>query len=472
MRTRLLILGLVLAGSTALSGAPTIQALLPSSGSAGDTVRIFGKDLAAAGVETAVTFGGVAADVVQARPWSIVTKVPDGLIPGANDVVVSVGDAQSDPATFTVFAPALPSIETIVPAEGYPGTPVKIIGANLGRLLSQVTVKFGEAEAAGWVWGNQVFTRVPDMPSGDVQLTVLVGGVASNPLPFRVKDLPAPVIGEIDPPSGRPGRIVAIHGDNFATPALRGSYVKVYFGVGASDATQAPILYRSLDLIAVIVPNIAPGMVTITVDVDGRVAEKPDAFEVTAPPPPVVASMSPTVGTPGMNVIITGKNLGTVVSNVEVAFYGGDGAEPVPATSVTPAFWGAVIFTTVPIGAKTGPVKVTVDGVEAAETPIFTVVDIPTPAITEIEPARGPAGTQVVIKGENLSAGTFLPKVTFAGVKAFAIYFPGWTWGTIHHDPMIAAIVPPTLAPGDVDVVVTVGGIASAPATFTVTPTP
>jgi len=362
-----------------------------------------------------------------------------------------------------------PAIETIIPAEGYPGTPVKISGTNLGLLLSRVTVKFGEAESAGVVWGKQVYTNVPHMPAGDVDLSVLVGGVASNALPFRVKDLPSPAIGEIDPASGRPGTVAYIHGENFATPALRGSFVKVYFGVGATDATRAQILYRSLDVIAVGVPNIAPGRTAITVDVDGRVAEKPDAFEVIAPPPPIVDSIAPDLGTAGTRIAIRGKNLGSVVSKIEVSFSGGEGAEPVPATASTVAFWGTVIFTTVPAGAQTGPVKVTVDGVEAAGAPIFTVVEIPAPAISEITPAEGPIGTKVLIKGENLSAGALLPQVFFGGVKAFSVYFPGWSWGPIRHEPMIAAIVPRGLAPGAVDVVVSVGGVASAPAMFNVT---
>ncbi|MBN1421118.1 MAG: IPT/TIG domain-containing protein [Planctomycetes bacterium] len=475
MRKWLSVLGIVLVGSTALAGTPTIRAILPDTGSAGDSVWIIGRDLAARGAETTVTFDGIAADAMHARPWSIVAKVPAGTALGEIDVVVTVtpdeGEpAVSEPATFTVVERGVPEIEAIEPVEGYPGTPVTITGTNFGRLLSRVTVKLGEAETMGCVWGGRIYARVPrDLPAGEVSVTVIVGDAESNVVSFTVKAFPDPVIADIVPAEGPVGTIVKISGENFTTVGCRCGELMVLFG-----EAEARVLYRRSDVIAAVVPaGLVPDTtVDVTVDVDGRVAVLEDGFTVTPPPPPSIESIAPDHGTPGTIVRIEGQNLGGPDSEVVVTFAGGEAAEKVRVNTR-----GTVILAVVPVGAETGAIAVTVDGADATAPEggvVFTVDPIPQPVIDEIAPAEGPVGTRVVIEGSNFSAGVLKPSVTFGGIEAKAYLRPGWSWGRHPVAPAIVAIVPEGLEPGEtpVDVVVTVGDVASDPGAFTVTAPP
>jgi len=474
MHRWLLVLGVVLIGSTALAGAPTIGAIVPDSGSAGDTVRIIGKNLAARDAETTVTIGGATAEVLRACPWSIAVKVPaiEGLtLPAEVQVIVTVDPAEGDPLssepeTFTIVERGKPAIEKIVPAEGYPGTAVKIVGTSLSRSGAKVTVKFGGAETSGLVWRNQVYTRVPkDLTTpGDVPVTVVVGDVESNAVTFTVKAFPDPIIDGVDPAEGPPGTIVKITGDNFTTAGRRGGALTVKFG-----EAEAKVIYRRDGVIVAIVPAglVADTTVDVTVDVDGRSAVKAGAFKVLAPPPPSVESISPAHGTAGTAVRIKGKSLDGSDA-VEVTI-GGKAAEKVIVSNR-----GTLIIAIVPVGAATGEgaVTVTVDGV-AATGPDgglkFTVDPIEKPVIESLTPATGPAGTKVVIKGTDFTAGVLKPVVTFGGIEAKSYFRRGWSWGRHHVPPAIVAIVPEGLTEGAVGVVVTVGDAASDPSPFTVT---
>jgi len=96
-------------------GAPTISALSPDSGSAGKTIDIEGADLydlsglgpnalpsSLRGRLPRVTFGELRSWFVFPIVGGLRAVVPFGARAGRADVVVTLGDAKSDPATFTV----------------------------------------------------------------------------------------------------------------------------------------------------------------------------------------------------------------------------------------------------------------------------------------------------------------------------------------------------------------------------------
>ncbi len=163
---------------------------------------------------------------------------------------------------------------------------------------------------------------------------------------------------------------------------------------------------------------------------------------------PAIAGISPVSGAVGISATITGTNFGTTQGNSTVTFNG---------TSATATTWNATSITaTVPTGATTGNVVVTVGG-QASNGVSFTVT-VPAPTITSLNPNSGAAGTSVIITGTNFGTTQGNSTVTFNGAAATAA-----SWSTTS----ITATVPTGATTGNV--VVTVGGQASNGVSFTVT---
>lgn len=110
------------------------------------------------------------------------------------------------------------------------------------------------------------------------------------------------------------------------------------------------------------------------------------------------------------------------------------------------------IIATAAAGATTGNVTVVEPGGNLITPQVFKVI----PSASKFSPASGPVGTPVVITGMSLTQAT---GVSFGGVKATSF--------TVNSDTQITATVPAGAKTGKVTVV-TKGGSASAPGTFTV----
>jgi len=332
-----------------------------------------------------------------------------------------------------------PSITGLSPTSGPVGTSVTITGTNFGASQGTSTVTFNGTAATPMSWSaTSIVVPVPAGASAG-NVVVTVGGVASNGVVFTV--IPPPSITSLSPNSGPVGASVTITGANFG------------FTIGTStvtfNGTAATPTSWSTTSIVVTVPNAATnGNVVVMV---GGVASNGAAFTVL--PTPSITSLSPTSGPWGTSVTITGSNFGATQGTSAVTFNG---------TGGTPTSWSATsIVVTVPSasvaggGAFTGPVVVTVNGV-VSNGVTFTV----TPSISSLSPTSGPTGTSVTILGGGFGAPQGTSTVTFNGIAAVPTQ---WSQSAI--------IVPVPSAASSGNVVVTVGGVASNGAPFTVTPT-
>ena len=160
---------------------------------------------------------------------------------------------------------------------------------------------------------------------------------------------------------------------------------------------------------------------------------------------PIISSISPSSGLVGSIVTITGSNFG---STGTVTFNG--------VTAATNGWIATSLNATVPIGATSGGVVVTSGGL-SSNPQAFTVTSIPSPLITSLTPNMGPVDTVVTVAGSNFGGSIGTSTVTFNGIAASPT---GWT------PTSITVPVPPTATTGNV--IVTVGGVASNPMTFTV----
>src|SRR6266566_4804826 len=167
---------------------------------------------------------------------------------------------------------------------------------------------------------------------------------------------------------------------------------------------------------------------------------------------PTITSLTPNTGAVGSSIVIAGSNFGSNKGSSTVKFNG---------TTATTTSWGASSITaTVPPGATTGNVVVTVSGSSSNGAP-FTVTAAP--SITSLTPNTGAVGSSIVIAGSNFGPSRGNGNVKFNGTSATTIT----SWGA----SSITATVPSGATTGNV-VVTAAGGVASAGVTFTVTAAP
>ncbi|MDW8217865.1 MAG: FG-GAP-like repeat-containing protein, partial [Acidobacteriota bacterium] len=158
-----------------------------------------------------------------------------------------------------------------------------------------------------------------------------------------------------------------------------------------------------------------------------------------------ITSFTPTSGSVGTVVTITGTNFANVT---RVTFNG------VSATFTVNS--PTQITATVPTGATTGPIAVTTpDGTTATSQTPFVVVQPPT--ITSFAPTSGVVGTAVTITGTNFEGAT---GVTFNGLSARF---------TVRGGDQVTATVPVGATTGPI-AVTTPGGTATSRTNFTVVP--
>jgi len=406
--------------------------------------------LATVATADSVTFTGgtgyTVRDVVPAPPNAkMITEDQIQSAAGTTSASATLSPSSAWGAVLASFKPAngagpTPTITSLSQTGGAVGVSITITGTNFGASQGTSTVTFNGTSATVSNWSaTNIITSVPaGATTGPVVVTV--GGVQSNGITFTV--VPAPSISGINPTSGPLGTPVTITGANFGSS--QGSSTVTFNGLNAGTATT-----WSAGSISIPVPNGASsGNVVVTVL---GTASNGVAFTVTTAGPSI-SGLSLTQGPVGAGFTINGANFGSSQGTSTATLNGA----PLTVTS-----WITnMINVTVPPGATTGNVVVTVGGV-ASNGVLFTVT--PPPAITGINPISGPIGTNVIITGTNFgpTVGTIQSFVTFNGIQTRA---SNWS------DTSITAPVPSGATTGNV--LVNVGGVPSNGVVFTVTPPP
>ncbi len=172
--------------------------------------------------------------------------------------------------------------------------------------------------------------------------------------------------------------------------------------------------------------------------------------------PPVIATMSPSSAGVGASVTINGTYFGTSQASSTVTFNG------VPTTVSS---WSDVqIVTSVPSGATTGPLVITVNGANS-NSPQFDLTA--TPVITSISPSSATAGTVLTIAGTNFGDAADSVAVNFPE----NVYPPPPALTPISRSQTSITVAVPNAATSG-NVIVVVDGVSSAGSAFTFIPTP
>ncbi len=445
--------GVAAANSFDVAAVATATSTSPNSGNATTTAN---GDLLLGSVATAdsVTFtagtGYTMRDSVPAPPSTkLITEDQIQTAAGSASASATLSASSNWGAVLASFKPASggggagPTITSLSPTSGAVGTSVTITGTNFGSSVGSSTVTFNGTPATTISSWSMTSIIVP-VPAGATTgpVVVTVGGAPSNGVTFTV--ILTPNITSLNPTSGPIATSVTIAGSNFG--GSQSTSTVTFNGISAGMATS-----WSATSIVINVPNGATtGNVVVTVS---GVQSNGVLFTVTSPGPSI-SSLSLTQGPVGATLTVNGSNFGTTQGSSTVTFFNG-----VQATAF--ANWSTSNFdVTVPAGATTGNVVVTVGGVQSNGV-TFTVT--PPPNITSINPTSGPIGTNVIISGTNFgpTVGTIQSFVTFNGTQTRA---SNWT------DTSITAPVPTGATTGNV--LVNVGGVPSNGVVFTVTPPP
>ena len=157
------------------------------------------------------------------------------------------------------------------------------------------------------------------------------------------------------------------------------------------------IYYSTLLLVGLLLFNCSK-------DDDSKKPDNPDANELN------ITALSVTQGKEGDPVTLTGTGFSTTASANTVTF-GGTEAE---VSSSTPTS----ISTSVPVGAQTGKIQVTVDGSTVTSEATFTVLESqPDFVITDFEPKEGSPGDFVTITGMNFGISAQGVDIFFNGTQ-------------------------------------------------------
>ena len=431
---RVSVLGLVAAESETDFTVPNPSVLnfTPSEAAPGETVRIEGENFSTTNEENAITFaGGAPATPSLSTERALTVTVPECAVTGRVSVDVNILKSTSKD-NFTVTGTektpsAAPWISGVSPkSRERANLPVTIRGRYFSTTPEKNIVRFGGGAKASVDKStfSEIQTYVP-VGAKTGHLTVTVNGqrgvswfefelVGTDPAPHPdgEKDYP-PTITKVDPLEGGADLDVRITGTGFSTTPLENT---VTFGGGV----EAEVLNAQERTLVVKVPQGArTGRINVTIN--GQTATSGKAFVVSggalSPTAPVVSSFTPNTGDPGTDVTITGQNFSSTPTATSVAFGGVDAAVPSVSTPTS-------ITVSVPQGAQTGPIRVTVNGETGTSTTNFTVPEAegppsgPVPVIVTFVPDTGEPETEVVITGQNFSDTPAANSVAFGGVNA------------------------------------------------------
>jgi hypothetical protein len=225
------------------------------------------------------------------------------------------------------------------------------------------------------------------------------------------------------------------------------------------DGLTAVFTTNSTTQISAVVPATATGaaQIAVTETAPTTHTETLSGFDTPGTACPVtVSGFNPTTGVVGTSVVISGTGFS---AGATVKFN---------QTSATAVVVNSAnqITATVPPGATTGPIRVTVSGNTARSSGVFTVVPVPAPTITSFTPTFGPTGTSVVITGTNFSGTVGATSFTTTGVtfNNVAATF------VVNSATQITATVPSTATTGPIKVT-TPAGSATSTTNFTVSKT-
>ncbi|MCU1241416.1 MAG: hypothetical protein JWO71_2142, partial [Candidatus Acidoferrum typicum] len=408
---------------------PTLANLNPPLGLIGTSVTITGTNFGPSKGTSTVTFNGVAAVPTSWSMTSIVAPVPSGATTGS--VLVTVGGVTSNGSNFTVTVPSAPI------------TLVQHTSKDAGSTSSSTLAFKSNNRAGNWIAvvvragkSGQVFTVsdslhntyrtaaqfnvTVDTPNGDTMGIFYAESIAGGANTVTVSDTI----------SGSTLRFAILE---YSGVAQTNSLDVVVAGQGASAGPNSGSATTSMNGDLLLGAVMTAATATITAGPNYKIEESVPAEpntkliaedQIQSPAGiasasanlaasdqwgailaafkpgnsgtsgPTISSLSPTFGPVGTSLTISGNNFGSSQGTSTVSFSG---------TPTIASGWSATsIVASVPAGASTGTVVVTVGGV--ASNGVTYTVTVPPPSIASLNPSSalaGRSGFTLLVNGIN-----------------------------------------------------------------------
>lgn len=299
------------------------------------------------------------------------------------------------------------SVTGFSPASGIAGTAITISGNHFSASEGKNEVKFNGVTAVITAATSTEITATVPEGSTTGKITVTVNAKTGTSENDFVVIQPA-TIASFNPTSGHAphngaaGTTIIITGANFSTTATENA---VKFGNTAAVVTAA----TETQLTTMVPEGATTGKISVTVH--GKTVTSETDFTIILPPS--ISSFNPASGNAGYSdvagttITITGSHFSTTPTSNVVKFGN--------ATAVVTAATETQLTTTVPYGASTGKLSVTVNNLLSESANNFTVLT--TPIINSITPVNGVPGSIVTVRGFNFSETAANNVVTFNGMQ-------------------------------------------------------
>jgi FG-GAP-like repeat/IPT/TIG domain/Secretion system C-terminal sorting domain len=371
------------------TGGVVINYFSPQSGTTGTSVSIVGVNFTGA---ISVTFGATPAESFVVVDDTLVQAIVGSGHTG--EVAVYTGSGYDSTGHFTFISTApLPTISSFSPASAAQGGQVTIYGQHLSGATA---VNFGGSGAASFsvVIQTDSVTHLPD--------TVIVGTVGTGATGAISVSTPGgtamlagftyipppqpPLVLSFTPTSGPSGTIVTISGKYFSgTTSVTFGGLQVNYTILNDSNIRATVIAGNSGLIRV----------TNSIGYDSL-----GTYSFLTTGPPEISGFTPSSGTNGTVVNITGKNF----EGADSLSFGG-----LQATSFT--ILSDTLITTIVGNGATGPVNITT----AKGTGSLAGFNFTGPGISSVSPDSASLGDTVKIKGIHFTGTT---AVSFGGTPA------------------------------------------------------
>ncbi len=352
------------------AASPSLTSISPTSGVPGTQVTLTGTGFGSVQGTGSVWLGNkLAGSIVSWSDTQVVATVDSNVASGSASV--QQAGTWSNSITFTIVTPTISSIS---PSSGVPGTQVTINGTNFGATQGSGQLWLGSTYAGSivsWSATQIVATVAANSVSGNAQ--VQQSGVWGNQVAFTVT---SPSITSISPTTARAGDSITINGTNFGSTQGSG---QVWLG---SKLAASYVSWSNTQIVATVASGATSGSAQVK---QSGVWGNTVALTVITP---AITSVSPTTARAGDSITITGTGFGSSQGSGSV-WLGSKLAGSYVSWSDTQ------IVATVASGAVTGTAQVQQGGVWA-NYGTFTVI---IPVLSSISPTSGPVGTQVTFTG-------------------------------------------------------------------------
>jgi RHS repeat-associated protein len=440
--------------ATPSSPAPAITSVSVTTGSAGGQIVIAGSGFGATQSGSAVTLNDTAMTINSWSSTSIVATVPSGATSGPLMVSVAPTMNNSNPIEFAVTSQPLPTswLDQDVGSTGLLGSATyssgvfTITGAGMEIYGSSDDFHFAYLPLSG---DGTIIARVVSLlgPAGYIAAGVMMRNTL-DPASMNLKMAEWPTYG---------GIYLDVRSSNGGSTSEPGSasvtlpyWVKLvrsgstFYGYTSADGSTWTQMGSSQTIS--MSTNILVGLAVTSGSATSFATATFDNVSVTVGSTPFVTGISPNLGGAGASVTIAGSNFGATQGTSTVTF------NTTNATTIT-SWNNAQVIATVPSGATTGLVTVTVGGVQSPSSSTFTVIN---PTITSLTPPAAQALSFITISGSGFGASQSSSQVQFNGVAATAT-----SWS----DTSIIVSVPSSASSGPVTVIR--DGVTSSAVSFT-----